>query len=98
MEAKLRDTYYKLEIYGRGKSYKNVTGVDSQKPKKVKLWLGKQAFWQVNYPGPKHIIRPHYEITTPNEMHQFDLLYMPGDEVYGNKYNYILTGVDVASR
>ena len=31
-------------------------------------------------------------------MHQFDLLYMPGDELYGNKYKYILTGVDVASR
>ena len=32
------------------------------------------------------------------EMHQFDLLFMPGDIVYGNKYKYILTGIDVASR
>ena len=31
-------------------------------------------------------------------MHQFDLLYMPGDKVYGSKYKYILSGVDVASR
>ena len=30
-------------------------------------------------PAPKPIDRPHYEVTTPNEMHQFDLLYMPSD-------------------
>ena len=31
-------------------------------------------------------------------MHQFDLLYMPLDTLYGNKYKYILAGIDVASR
>ena len=31
-------------------------------------------------------------------MHQFDLLYMPSDTLYGNKYKYILAGIDVASR
>ena len=31
-------------------------------------------------------------------MHQFDLLYMPLDTLYGNKYIYILAGVDAASR
>ena len=34
----------------------------------------------------------------PNEMHQFDLLYMPSDTLYGNKYKYILAGIDAASR
>ena len=34
----------------------------------------------------------------PNEMHQFDLLYMPSETLYGNQYKYILTGIDVASR
>ena len=34
----------------------------------------------------------------PNEMHQFDLLYMPSDTLYGNKYKYILAGTDAASR
>ena len=33
-----------------------------------------------------------------NEMHQFDLLYMPGDILYGNKYKYILAGISVTSR
>ena len=31
-------------------------------------------------------------------MHQFDLLYMPLDTLYGNKYKYILSGINVASR
>ena len=34
----------------------------------------------------------------PNEMHQFDLLYMPSDTLYENKYKYILARIDVASR
>ena len=49
-------------------------------------------------PAPKRVDRPHYQVTTPNEMHQFDLLYMPSDTLYGNKYKYILAGIDAASR
>ena len=46
----------------------------------------------------KRVDRPHYQVTTPNEMHQFDLLYMPSDSLYGNKYKYILARIDAASR
>ena len=67
-------------------------------PKVIKQWLSQQAFWQVHLPAPKHINRPHYQVTIPNEMHQFDLLYMPSDTLYGNKYKYILAGIDAASR
>ena len=31
-------------------------------------------------------------------MHQFDLLYMPSDSLYGSKYKYILAEIDAASR
>ena len=31
-------------------------------------------------------------------MYQFDLLYMPSNTFYGNKYIYILAGIDAASR
>ena len=31
-------------------------------------------------------------------MHQFDLLYMLSDTLYGSKYQYILAGIDAASR
>ena len=27
-------------------------------------------------PAPKRVDRHHYQVTTPHEMHQFDLLYM----------------------
>ena len=50
------------------------------------------------FTSPKCIDRPHYQVTIPNEMHQFDLLYMPLDTLYGNKYKYILSGINVASR
>ena len=30
-------------------------------------------------------------------MHQFDLLYMPSDTLYGSKYKYILAGIDATS-
>ena len=52
----------------------------------------------MHLPAPKHIDRPHYQVTTPNEMHQFDLLYMPSDSLYRNKYKYILAGINAASR
>ena len=31
-------------------------------------------------------------------MHQFDLLYMPPDTLYENKYKYILARIDATSR
>ena len=63
----------------------------------IKQCLSRQAFWQVHLPAPKRVDRPHCQITTPNEMHQFDLLYMPLDSLYGNKYKYILAEIDAAS-
>ena len=58
----------------------------------------KQAFWQVHSPPLIGIDRPHYEVMIPNEMHQFDLLYVPTDTLYGNEHKYILSGINVASR
>ena len=52
----------------------------------------------MHLPAPKRIDRPRYLVTIPNEMHQFDLLYMPLDSLYGSKYKYILAGIDAASR
>ena len=67
--------------------------------------MSRQAIWQVhiyiyllNRPPPKHIGRPHYEVKILNQIHQFDLLYMPSNTLYENKYQYILSGIDVASR
>ena len=91
--------YYQPNHLWKGqKAVKKLQELSGEKPKAVKLWLSQQAFWQVHLPAPKSIDRPHYEVTIPNEIHQFDMLYMPSDSLYGNKYKYILAGIDAASR
>ena len=45
--------------------------------KDIKLWLAKQALWQVHTPPPKEINHHHYEVTKPSEQHQCDLLMFP---------------------
>ena len=104
--SKLLEIYYQPQRLWKGqKAVKNLRSLSKlkkvhelPKPKQIKGWLSKQVFWQVHLPAPKHIQRPHYDVTTPNELHQFDLLYMPYDKLYGNKYKYILSGINVASR
>ena len=39
-----------------------------------------------------------FRVNIPNQLHQFDILCIPHDKVYGSTYKYILTGIDVASR
>ena len=91
--------YYQPNHLWKGqKAVKKLKELIREKPKAVKQWLSRQAFWQVHLPAPKRVDRPHYEATTPNEMHQSDLLYMPSDSLYGSKYKYILAGIDAASR
>ena len=87
--------YYQPNHLWKGQKAVKLSG---DKPKTVKQWLSQQAFWQIHLPAPKQVGRPHYQVTTPNEMHQIDLLYMPSDSLYGNKYKYILAGIDAASR
>ena len=64
----------------------------------IRTWLAKQALWQVHIPPLREIHHPHYDVTKPNEQHQFDLLYMRHNLFEGNIYKYILTGINVASR
>ena len=91
--------YYQPNPLWKGqKSVKNLEKRSGEKPKTVKRWLSRQAFWQVHLPAPKRVDRPHYEVTIPNEMHQFDLSHMPLDSLYGSKYKCILAGIDAASR
>ena len=92
-------TYYQPNHLWKGrKAVKKLAEFSGNKPKVIKQWLSRQAFWQAHLLAPKHVDRPHYEVTIPNEMHQFDLLYMPSDSLYGSKYKYILAGIDAASR
>ena len=87
--------YYQPNHLWKGqKAVKKLKELSGEKPKVIKQWLSRQ----VHLPAPKRVDRPHYQVTTPNEMHQFDLLYMPSDTLYGNKYKYIPAGIDAASR
>ena len=91
--------YYQPNHLWKGqKAVKKLKEFSKEKPKVIKQWLSWQAFWQVHLPAPKRVDRPHYQVTSPNEMHQFDLLYMPSDTLYGNKYKYIPALIDAASR
>ena len=90
--------YYQSNHLWKGqKAVKKLKEFSREKPKAVKQWLSRQAFWQVHLPAPKRVDKQH-EVTTPNEMHQFDLLYMPSDTLYGSKYKHIPAGIDAASR
>ena len=74
------------------------TKITSMSRKDIKSWLAKQTLWQVHIPPPEEMHHPHYDVTKRNEQHQFDVVYMLHNLFEGNKYKYILTGFDVASR
>lgn len=62
-------------------------------------WLERQAVHQIHKPRPRYIPRASFNsITTPNEVHQADILYMPYDKVGQITYLFCLNIVDVASR
>src|SRR5438045_388857 len=65
----------------------------------VRDWLEKQAVHQIHKPCPRYIPRASFSsITTPNKVHQADILYMPYDKVGRITYLFCLNIVDVASR
>ncbi|XP_057316766.1 uncharacterized protein LOC130657782 [Hydractinia symbiolongicarpus] len=96
---KLGQIYYTPEHLWTGcKPIKLLAKESGLSKKLVTHWLSRQLLWLRHIRGPKRIDYSHFTITTPNEMHHFDLLYMPLDKLYGSTYKYILTEIDVASR
>lgn len=96
---KLDELYYQpTHLWTGNEAVQQLVDLSGLSVRKVKKYLAEQAFWQVHIPGPKVVKHPHYTVTKPNKIHQFDLISMPGDRVYRNKYKYILSGIDVASR
>ena len=105
MDNKLADLYYSPRGYWRGQSaIKHLTDAigttmgTTETQERVHSWLKKQAIWQIYLPTPRHVPRPKFDVETPNEVHQADLLYLPHDRVAKRTYKYALTVVDVASR
>ena len=90
-EEKLYQAYYQPDcLWTEGKAIKELHKITSMPRKDIKLWSAKQALWQVHIPPPKEIHHPHYDVTKPNEQHQFDWLYMSHNLFGGNMYKYIL--------
>ena len=101
MTSKLAKIYYSPKGYWRGISaIKKLASAAKVSEEDAKNWLKKQAIWQIYLPAPKYIPRPKFDVATPNEVHQADLLFLPHDRPgRGRKlYKYALTVVDVASR
>ena len=98
-QEKLYQTYCESDhLWTGGKAIKELHKITSMSKKDIKSLLAKHALWQLHIPAPKEIHHPHYNLTRPNEQHQFDLHYMPHNLFEGSTYKYILTGIDVASR
>ena len=70
--------------------------------KKALEFLKRQAVWQIYLPPPKKIIRPRFDVSAENEVHQADLLFLPYDTVKVGRINkthkYALTLVDLGTR
>ncbi|KAK3737995.1 hypothetical protein QZH41_009631 [Actinostola sp. cb2023] len=100
-EVLLASTYYSPRGYWKGLAavghLATATGVSEDVPR---AWLSKQGLWQIYLPPPRHVPRPRFDVSAPNEVHQADLLFLPHDRPgWGQKlYKYALTIVDVASR
>jgi hypothetical protein len=98
-QKKLSVAYYSPAGYFRGNTaVKKLSDVTNIPQKEVLAWLQRQDVWQIYRPAPKYIPRASFSITTPNEVHQADLLFLPHDDVQRSPYKYALTVVDVASR
>ena len=108
MDDKLADLYYSPRGYWKGlAAIKHLADALrlAQSNRKTKVstalvhsWLKKQAIWQIYLPAPRYVPRPKFDVATPNEVHQADLLYLPHDIIAKRTYKYALTVVDVASR
>lgn len=91
--------YYSPKGFWRGHSAVNKLAKEAKVSKKQALdFLKKQAVWQIYLPAPKKIIRPRFDVSAQNEVHQADLLFLPHDRVGNKTYKYALTLVDVGSR
>ena len=102
-ETKLSEIYYSPQGYWKGlAAVKKLAEVGKVSENTARAWLRKQAIWQVYLPAPRRIPRPKFDVSTPNAVHQADLLFLPHDTLgvgRGRKtYKYALTVVDVASR
>ena len=100
MDSKLSKIYYSPKGYWKGTAaIKKLAEAAKVSEDSAKMWLMRQALWQIYLPAPRYVPRPKFDVTAPNSVHQADL-FLPHDKLpRGRKvYKYALTVVDIASR
>ena len=98
-DKKLGTIYYSPRGYWKGiAAIKKLAEAAKVSEDVARAWLKKQSIWQTYLPDPRHVPRPKFDVSVPNEVHQADLLFLPHDTVRRKTYRYALTVVDVASR
>ena len=91
--------YYSPKGFWKGHSaIKKLAKEAKVSEKQAFEFLKKQAVWQIYLPAPKKIIRPRFDVSAKDEVHQADLLFLPHDTVGKKTYRYALTLVDVGTR
>ena len=91
--------YYSPKGFWRGQTaIKKLAKEAKVSEKQAFEFLKKQAVWQIYLPAPKKIIRPRFDVSAKDEVHQADLLFLPHDTVGNKTYRYALTLVDVGTR
>ena len=98
-ERRLNQLYYSPRGYWKGiAAIKKLASAVRVSEAVSRAWLKKQALRPLYLPAPRRIPRPKFDVPTPNEVHQADLLFLPHDSIGRKVYKYALTVVDVASR
>ena len=95
--------YYSPKGFWKGLPAVEKLSKEAKVSKKQALeFFKKQAVWQIYLPPPKKIIRPRFDVSAENEVHQADLLFLPYDTVkvgrINKTYKYALTLVDLGTR
>ena len=73
--------YYSPKGYWKGFQAAKKLSQEANVPEdEAKLWLMKQAIWQIYLPVPKNIQRPTFDVEFPNAVHQADLLFLPHEK------------------
>ena len=93
--------YYSPKGFWRGQTaIKKLAKEAKVSEKQAFEFLKKQDVWQIYLPAPKKIIRPRFDVSAKDEVHQADLLFIPHDTVgrVNKTYRYALTLVDVGTR
>ncbi|PFX13408.1 hypothetical protein AWC38_SpisGene22506 [Stylophora pistillata] len=77
MEGKLSRVYYSPKGFWKGlDAVKKLVKEDGVPEDVARLWLMKQATWQIYLPAPKHIPRAIIHVESPNTVHRADLIFL----------------------